>query len=140
MKAKEFFNQVADAEDQLKLLTARLDHLREIGTTITSRISGMPGGHQTASKVESAVVGMADAEAGIRAEISHYSSIVKQAQHVIDLVPVKRYQAILTYKYLCGWSLKSISDQLRYEDPHSVYRAHGYALEAAQKVLDSLTA
>jgi hypothetical protein len=43
---------------------------------------------------------------------------------------------ILNYRYLCGWSYKSISDELKYNDPNSVYRAHGWALREAQKIIN----
>jgi len=52
------------------------------------------------------------------------------------LVPQERYRQILTYRYLCGWTFRSISDELEYNDPNSVYRAHGWALHEAQTVLN----
>ena len=49
-----------------------------------------------------------------------------------------KYRKILSYRYLCQWSFRSISDELKYDDPNSVYRAHGWALVKAQEILDRM--
>jgi hypothetical protein len=136
MRAKDFFRQVINAESQLRQLKSRLRHYEDIGLTITSNGSGTGNGQRGTSRVELAAIGMVDATAHLIDEIKKYQSIVNRAEAVISRIPQEKYRQILTYKYLCGWSFRSISDELAYNDPNSIYRAHGWALAAAQRILD----
>jgi hypothetical protein len=63
-------------------------------------------------------------------------AIIARAEQIIRNIPQEKYRMILNYRYLCGWSYKSISDELKYNDPNSVYRAHGWALREAQKIIN----
>lgn len=136
MRAKDFFRQVLRAESQLKQLTARLRHYEDIGLTITGTGSGLSGGQRGSSRVELAAIGMVDATSNLVNEIREYQQIISRAENVIRQVPQEKYRQILNYRYLCGWSLRSISDELRYSDPNSIYRAHGWALHEAQIILN----
>ena len=60
---------------------------------------------------------------------------IQRAERLIALLPQERYRQILTFRYLCGWSFRSISDELHYQDQKSVYRAHGWALKKAGEIL-----
>lgn len=136
MKAKEYFQQVAAAERKLRILQAKLRHYEDLGLTITSH-AGAVGGHQAGlSRVELAAIGMVDSERYLTDQISGYLKQIKEAEAIIDRIPQEKYRQILTYRYLCGWSLSSISDELRYQDPNSIYRAHGWALAEAQRILN----
>jgi hypothetical protein len=64
--------------------------------------------------------------------------LIAEAEQVISRIEHDRLRRILTLRYLCGMSLRSISDELGYKDSNSVYRAHGYALLAAQKIIDRM--
>ena len=136
--AKEFFRRVEVTEHKLKLLQARLRHYESIGLSLSPSSGGLPGGHRASSKVETAAVGTVDAAADLQAQIDALMAMHNLAQQVIDKIPQERYRDILTYKYLCGWSFRSISDELAYNDQNSIYRAHGWALQEAQKVLTEL--
>lgn len=136
MKSKEFFRQVLKAEKELKVLKAKVRHFEDIGLTITSNTSAVGGHQQGTSRVELAAVGIVDATADLNAEIKQYMALIARAEQVIRSIPQERYQQILNYRYLCGWSLRSISDELGYNDPNSIYRAHGWALTEAQKILN----
>ena len=136
MKAKDFFRQVLRAESQLKLLNAKVRHYEDLGLTITANTSGVGGGQRGTSRVELAAIGMVDATSHLANQIREFQAVILKAEKVIDGIPQEKYRQILTYRYLCGWSFRSISDELAYNDPNSVYRAHGWALNAAQKVLD----
>ena len=138
MKSKVFFRQVQIAEKELKILKAKISHFEDLGLTITSNTSAVGGHQQGTSRVELAAVGMVDATIDLNKQIKEYMALIAQAEQVIRAIKQERYQQILNYRYLCGWSFRSISDELGYNDPNSVYRAHGWALSAAQKVLDEL--
>ena len=139
MTAKEFFQQVRTAENELKMIAAKCRHYEDIGLSMAINISGMPSsGKKGTSRVEMAAVGATDALTALEAQRAHYSRIIAQAEAVINLIPQEKYRQILNYRYLCGWSFRSISDELEYNDPNSIYRAHGWALAEAQKVIDSM--
>ena len=138
MKSKEFFRQVLKAEKELKILKAKIRHFEDLGLTITSNTSAVGGHQQGASRVELAAIGKVDATADLNKELRQYMALIARAEQVIRDIPQERYQQILNYRYLCGWSLRSISDELGYNDPNSIYRAHGWALTEAQKILNKM--
>ena len=79
-----------------------------------------------------------DATRSLDEQIKYYTGVVARAEQVIRQIPQEKYRQILTLRYICGWSLKSISDELDYSDPNSIYRAHGYALSEAQGIINRL--
>ena len=136
MKAKDFFSQVRRAEKELKVLNAKLDHYKEIGLSIGGS-SGVIGNKQKGtSRVELAAIGAVDVFRDLEKEKAEYMAIIARAEQIIRNIPQEKYRMILNYRYLCGWSYKSISDELKYNDPNSVYRAHGWALREAQRIIN----
>ena len=139
MRAIVFFRQVAVAERDLQRLQAARRHYEDLGLTITPRLGGVVnGGSHGSSRVETSVIGKIDAEAGLDEKIAFYQRLIQQAENVIARIPGEKFRQILTLHYLAGWSWSSITDELRYSDRSSVYKAHGYALREAQKVLNKM--
>ena len=139
MKAKDFFSQVRRAEKELKILNAKLRHYEDIGLSIGGS-SGVIGNKQKGtSRVELAAIGAVDVFRELYDQQKEYMAIIARAEQVIMDVPQEKYRQILNYRYLCGWSFRSISDELKYNDPNSVYRAHGWALREAQKIINAQT-
>ena len=140
MRAKAYFQAVLAAERELKLIRAKIRHFEDIGYSITGGSLDAPVvcHSRGASRVEAAAMGIFDATRALEAQANEYLQTIRKAEAVIAKIPQERYREILNYRYLCGWSWRSISDELRYSDEKSVYRAHGYALEAAQEILDKV--
>ena len=136
MKAKDFFKQVRVAERELKVLKAKVRHYEDLGLMITSNIGGVGAKQRGASRTETAAVGILDATMDLNRQIREYTALITRAETVIRAIPQEKYRLILTYRYLCSWSFRSISDELGYSDPNSVYRAHGWALSKAQEILN----
>lgn len=139
MRAREYFHRVSIAENELKMIRAQLRHYYDIGLSIQSCPSGGTGGGnktRNTSRVELSAIGIADATEALIRQENEYVKIITQAKILIENIPQEKYRQILTYRYLCGWSFRSISDELGYHDPNSVYRAHGWALTEAQKILN----
>ena len=138
MTAKEFFRQVRFAESEIKVLNAKIQHYEDLGLGLSmANNSGMPGsGNKGTSRVELAACGAVDASMDLERQKREYVAIIARAEHVIRQIPQDKYRKILTYRYICGKSLRWISDELEYNDPRSIYRAHGYALAKAQEILD----
>ena len=58
MRAKEFFRQVRVAEEELKMLNAKLQHFEDLGMSISSGTGGTLGNKNRAtSRVELAAIG-----------------------------------------------------------------------------------
>ena len=138
MKAKEFFSQVRRAEKELKILNAKLRHYEDIGLSIGGS-SGVIGNKQKgSSRVELAAIGAVDVFRDLIDQQKAYMAIIARAEQIIRNIQQERYRQILNYRYMCGWSFRSISDELAYKDQNSVYRAHGWALRAAQEILNRM--
>jgi len=120
----------------MRSLQAQLDHFSEFGRSITAFKTDTPIiASKGSSRVETAAVGIVDTLSALNENLRAYTAIVDKAKKRIEKIPQENYRLLLTYKYLCGMSFRSISDQLRYTDRNSVYRAHGWALIEMKKVL-----
>lgn len=139
MKAKEFFQRARAAEADLRRLDAVREHYMELGSRITSQWgSTPPNSASNSSRVETAVLGIVAADEGVRKEYEGYMKIVLEAERVISAVPQSRFRQILSMHYIVGLSLAETGRRVRYEGENSIYRAHGYALAEAQKILDKI--
>ena len=130
--------QVARAEKELKLIRAKIAHYEDIGFSLSgghSEASGSQMTHRSSSRVETAAIGIFDATRAMLEQEKEYVALIAHAEAVIRAMPHEKYRQILTYRYLCGWSFRSISDELGYNDPNSIYRSHGWALVEAGKIL-----
>lgn len=136
MRAKEFFRQVERAEKELSRLKIRMQHYEDLGLMIASNIGGVGGNQRGASRTEAAAVGILDSAFELQKQIQEYNRIISKAEHVISEIRQDKYRKILDWHYLCGKTLSWISDELEYEDENSIYRAHGWALSEAQKILN----
>ena len=133
--AKEFMQAVAKAERELRLIAKRRQHYSELATSIGVKLSGMPHAGGNTSRVETGAVAIVDLDDELikRAEI--YKSLVREADQKIAQIKQDKFREVLTRKYLCLQSWKTIRDEMDYKDEKSVYRCHGYALRELQKLL-----
>lgn len=138
VKAKEFFRQVRVAESELKIINAKLRHYEEIGLNISNPIGSIGSGQKGRSRVELAAIGAVDASRDLLDQKKAYLALIGRAERVIKMIPQEKYREILNYRYMIGKSFAWISDELDYTDRNSIYRAHGWALAAAQKILNGM--
>ena len=138
MRAKLYFMRIRNAERELKLIRAKIRHYQDLGYSITggSLDSPVVSHSRGASRVETAAMGIYEATEALVEQETCYVSLIHQAEDLVASVANERYRQILTLRYLADWSWRSISDELGYKDPKSVYKAHGWALKAAQEILD----
>ena len=138
MKARDYFRQIRAAEKELKLIRAKIRHYNDIGLSITggSMDSPVVSHSRGSSRVETAAIGIFETTRALEAQAEEYVAMIAKAEQIVASVGKERYRQILTLRYLADWTWKSISDELGYRDPKSIYKAHGYALAAAQEVLD----
>lgn len=138
VKAKELFRQVRIAESELRVLNAKREHFLDLGMSVGGTGGAIGNRHRSSSRVELAACGAVDALVDIENQRARYMAIIAYAEKVISQIPQEKYRQILDYRYICGKSLRWISDELEYNDPNSIYRAHGWALKEAQKVLNKM--
>ena len=138
MTSKDFFRQVRIAETELKILNEKLRHYEEIGLSLSSALGSSIGKNtnKSSSRVEMAAINAVDVLRDLDDQKAHFMAVIARAEQVIRQIPQDKYRRILNLRYLCGWSFRSISDELEYNDPNSVYRAHGWALHEAQVILN----
>ena len=137
MTAKQFFQRARSAEQDIRRLERMIDHYSSVGASISSKWGGIGGGKgNISSKVETAVIGAITAERSICEELARYRQIVAETENVISRVPQDRFRQILTLHYLAGMSLADVARSMGYQHVQNLYRAHGWALSAAQKIID----
>ena len=137
MKAKAFFLRARSAERDIQRLERMIEHYNGVGASISSKWGGVGGGKgNVSSKIETAAVGIFTAEQGILEELQRYRQIVAEAENVISRIPQERFREILTLHYLAGMALADVARAMGYKFAENLYRAHGWALSAAQKIID----
>lgn len=137
MTAKEYFQDIADAEVELRRLQAIRDHYADLAASITVTGGGgsIGGHHQGSSRVELAAIGIVDTSADIDEAIQRYRDKINAAVAIINRLPQKRWREVLSYRYLCGMGWQAVADTMGYRNKESVFKAHGFALKAAQTLL-----
>lgn len=137
MTAKAFFLRARAAERDIKRLERLMDHFSSVGASVSSKWGGIGGrAGNSSSKVEAAAVGLFDTEKSILNELGRYRKIVAEAETVISRIPQERFRQILTLHYLAGMALADVARAMGYRHTENLYRAHGWALTAAQKIID----
>lgn len=136
MKAKDFMLQVQEAEEELKLVAAKRRHFQDVMLSIGAKMSSTAvHASNNASKTETAAIGLWETTKLLEEKEQEYVAMIKKAEELIAKLKQKKFRQVLTYRYLCNWSWKSIRDQMDYKDEKSVYRCHGYALKELQKLM-----
>lgn len=136
MQAKEFMCSVQRAEKELLAISAKRRHYEDlmlsIGANTGKAVISKPTG---ASKTEMAAIGIWEMTKLLDEKEKEYCALVKKAEELIAKIKQDKFRDVLTYRYLCNHSWKTIRDEMDYKDEKSVYRCHGYALKELQKVM-----
>ena len=136
MTAKEFLLSVQRAERELKLIADKRRHYEDLINSIGSHMSmAVVQRSGNSSKTEAAAVGLVDFTASLVKKEQEYVALIKKAEALIDKLEQEKFKAVLTKRYLCSKSWKTIRDEMDYKDEKSVFRCHGYALRELQKVM-----
>jgi len=138
MRAKDFFLAVRDAEHKIKVLRAKERKYRELASSITGMSETNIRSTGNRSRTESAAVRLVDVEDEIADAGEQYVDLIEQAEKVLGQIKTQRYVDVLTYRYILGLSWRSVADEMGYKGPKSVYEVHGWALAAAQRILDKM--
>ena len=134
--AKDFMLSVQKAERELHRISAKKRHYADLAMSIGAKIRTVVVTKvENGSKTETAAIGLSEMQELLEKKEQEYTALVKKAEDLIAKIPQEKFRDVLTYKYICNWSWKSIRDELKYDDDKSVYRCHGYALRALQELM-----
>ena len=136
MTAKEYLLSVQRAEHELKLLSEKRRHYEDLINSIGSHMSmAVVQTSGNSSKTETAAIGLVDYTETLAKKEKEYVALIQEANTLIAKIKQDKFREILTKRYLCGKSWKTIRLEMNYKDEKSVFRCHGYALRELQKVM-----
>ena len=136
MRAKEFMESVKQAEIELVMVSAKRNHYYDLMNSIGSKMSGVVvTTSQGSSKTETAAIGIYEMTKMLEEKEKEYVGLIKKAEELIAKLPQEKFRQVLTLKYLCRWSWRSIQDEMEYKDKKSAQRCNGYALRELEKVM-----
>ena len=137
MDSKAFFRSVGEAREKLRLLQEERERYEQLATTLSGSMGEtMIRSTDNHSRVESSAIRLAEITERIEAEADKYTQLLEQARSIIGEISTLRHRQVLTLRYLCGYSWTAIQERMGYSDKKSAFRVHGWALVAAQQVMD----
>lgn len=132
MTPKEYLEQVRRSGQRLATLAARMDWIRSMGTNITGGWSGVRvQGDPSFSRVEGAVVALADMMQDAEAAAADCRDQQRRALEMINALTDERHRSVLELRYISCHQWADIADILSY-DGAWVYKLHAEALKTLE--------
>lgn len=135
MDSKELFKRVYVAQQEIKLLELRRRKYIEMATSASGMTETCIRGSGGNSRVEQAALQLVELADRVGNTAAEYERMVREAEGLISRLDSPRHRQVLTLRYIECKSWREINQLMGYEDEKSVYRVHGWALKAAQKLL-----
>lgn len=136
MTSKQFFNGVLLARERLQMLKDERDAYLSMASGTGGTSDVYVKSTDPHSRTESAAIRLSELTEMLDVQTKECLSVIARAREVIAAIDNPAYQRVLTYRYLLGYRWKDIQDRMDYMDIKSAFRIHGWALQAAQKILD----
>ena len=134
MTPKEYLQQYRNAEDSINAKLDQIHKLRELATKTTQTLTAdNVQSSSSGDKVSAIVSKIVDMENEIDAEIDELHDIKNQVEGVISAVPDAKQRAVLTRRYINGYTWERIAVDLDISYQW-VCELHGRAL---QKIMNS---
>ncbi len=134
MTTKEYLQQYRNAEDDINIKLDQIHQFRELATKTTQTLTEdnvqSSGSEDKVSAIVSKIV---DMEREVDAEIDELHDIKNQVEGVISAVPNAKQRAVLTRRYINGYTWERIAVDLDISYQW-VCELHGRAL---QKIMNS---
>lgn len=135
VNVKDWLHGLIGIELRIKSKREQVRKYRDLATRATSsfeatRISGT----SNRSRVEDCVVSLCGVEDDAREELEKLRAFRADAMAVIRAVPDQRHRDILEMRYVTGWPLSRIAEEMHYQ-VRWVQILHGEALNDARAVL-----
>lgn len=138
MIAKEFFREVRDSQRAIWAIKHRQERYMDMATCLGGMSESTIRSTERRSRVETAALELVDLSQSLGPAAAGYVQVVQQAERVLQAMPTSRYQELLTRRYILGEKWEAIGAAMQYHGEKSVYKAHGWALREAQKILDEM--
>lgn len=135
MRAKEIFMEAYKAQREIKRLESRRQHYLEMAIMVAGMSETNIRSTEKRSRTESAAIGLATVAEKLKEPAEQYLRAVRKAEEIIGQLEKPRHREVLSLHYLEGLPWAEVSDRMGYQDPKSVFRVHGWALMAADKIL-----
>ena len=137
MTAKEYLQQYRNAEDSINAKLDQIHKLRELATKTTQTLTAdnvQSSGSD--DKISVTVSKIVDMENEVDAEIDELHDIKNQVEGVISAVPNAKQRAVLTRRYINGYTWERIAADMNFSYWHVVGRLHPSALKEIQYILN----
>ena len=138
MDSKAFFLSILKAHEELRLLQDEKERYAELATSLGSMGQGLVRSSEKHSRVESAAIRLAEITEKLDAQANQYIDLLDYGRRIITAIPNDKQRQVMTYRYICGYGWKYIQEKMKYNDIKSVYRLHGWALQAADALLKKI--
>ena len=138
MTAKEYLLQIADCEAQIRAYTRQIEELKSLMYSVRG-LSYDKDRVQTSARDDQMLGLIAKADALTEkwyAEIDHLMQLKGRIMYEISLVDRPNYRRLLTYKYVDCMRWSQVAAAMDASDMRELFRMHGRALKAFEKVLD----
>ena len=137
MTAKEIMRAVREAEERVRDLKAQRAHYMDVATQASAVMGDGIHSGSGGSRVESAVMRLADIDRQIEAATEAYTAAHVRAAGLIGQLHGSRARRLMTLRYLCRASWRDIQAEMGYEDDKSAFRLHGAALAEMDRILQN---
>lgn len=136
MESREFFRQVYNAQTEIQLLRRRRDKYMDMATGMSGMSETNIRSSGTRSRVEAAAMQLVELSDRLDNAAEEYAARVREAETLISMLDRPKHRQVLTLRYIECRSWPEITEIMGYTDKKSAFRIHGWALVAAQKLLD----
>lgn len=135
---KAFFMSFRRIEQRIMARMDEHDRYYELATRITPSYTDLPSGNGgVSSRVENGAILMRNILDELDQEVAELREYRRLARKIIDMLGDQRYADVLALRYFNGCSWDEIGKSLNYDRTH-VWRIHGRALAAADRVMQTL--
>ena len=134
MSAKDELWQVRRAKARVRRREDEIAELECILEGCTSKADGLPKG-QSGDKLAEQVGRLVSLKECLAAEIETFLDERERALKRINGIKNENMRDVLVYRYIIGLDWKSVAKAMHY-DEHHVYKIHGWALQAYEKVCE----
>lgn len=135
MTAKEYLRQYRKLAADIDSKYEEIRQLRERATRLSpSAMFDRDGG--VSDKVGRTAARIADLERDIRERVNGLVKLQGEITGVIDSIGDPNIRAMLTYRYINGWSWRKIAARMHYSEDHVTCYLHRKALRQVSEKLN----
>lgn len=134
--AKVYLKRIRLYDSHINNKMEELERLKAMVTKITQTLrDDAGGGSRSQDKIGDAVSRMVDLQVELNAEIDRYVDNKAEICNALNKIQKQRYFDVLYKRYVLFKTWQQIADDMGYEDLRNVYRLHGRALLAFNRIL-----